>query len=218
MSVPLTALAYRATIGPAPPTATRPKVIDAKIRKAVLVRAAFAAQDDGSRITIGAATIARQLEMGKRTVQYTLDSLVHDGILRRVSRGGGRGHTTAYAINVARLSQLAGEPGNGAPRAPKRPTANSAPGAPLQPRNGAPSTRNDAPSALNGAPCAPDRQDRHTNTAPRRARALDARASAADGPLPIGEIPNPSVRAAIIRFEMARAEGKIPVPSDDVET
>jgi hypothetical protein len=183
----LNTLAYRATIGSAPPTATR-SGIDASQRKAVLVRIAWAAQDDGSQIIIGAKTIARQCEMSIRQVRYVLDSLVHDGILLRVRDGGGRGRTTEYAIDVARLAQLAGEPGKSAPSAPIRPTAKGAPGARLRSRNSAPNARNSAPSAQKGAPGAPDRHDRHIDTAHRRACALDARAPAASDPVPIGDL------------------------------
>jgi hypothetical protein len=215
MSVHLTLLAYHATIGPAPPTATRPKRIEAKHRKAVLVRTAFAARDDGSQITIGAKAIARETEMSEREVRYVLESLVHDGVLRCVCRGGGRRNTTEYSLDVTRLAQLAGEPGNGAPI---RSTAKGAPGAPLQSRNSALSARNCAPSAQKSAPGAPDRHDRHIDTAPRRACALDARAPGASGPVPIGDIPNPGLRAAFERLQIERARRSAPVGSDDGET
>jgi hypothetical protein len=211
MSVHLTLLAYRATIGPASPTATRSR-IEAKHRKAVLVRTAFAARDDGSQITIGAETIARQLEMSAREVRYVLESLVRDGVLRCVSRGGGRGHTTMYAIDVARLTQLAGESGNGALGAPIGSNGKAARGARLRARNSAPSAGNSAPSAQKGAPGAPDRHDRHIDTAPRRASALDARAPAASGPVPIGDlirdVAPPELREALERMSARREDAE----------
>src|SRR4051812_40671604 len=98
MSVRVMALVYSARFG------SRNNVTPA-VRKAVALKLADYASDDGSRVFPSVATIAAQTEISDRTVQRALMGFVEEGLLKIVRKGGGR-HTTEYAFDLKFLLTL----------------------------------------------------------------------------------------------------------------
>jgi len=94
MSVHVSSLVYRRKFGSAQ-------------RKAVALKLADHAGDDGSRIFPGVATIAAEAEVSERTVQRVLKAFVEEGLLIVVRRGG-RGPTdaTEYRLDLEAVSAL----------------------------------------------------------------------------------------------------------------
>ncbi len=76
-------------------------------RKAILMFMASCASDDGSGVWTSKATMARDLEMGKRTVQVSIDDLASMGL---ISEDGTRrcphGFTVEYRLNLDAISRL----------------------------------------------------------------------------------------------------------------
>ena len=80
-------------------------------RKAILMFMASCASDDGTGVWSSKATMARDLEMGKRTVQVSIDDLVAQGLISEVgTRSCAHGFTVEYCMNLGAI--LALEPTN----------------------------------------------------------------------------------------------------------
>ena len=78
--------------------------------KAVAMKLADCANDDGRNIWPSVATIARETELSIRTVQMMLRKLEGMGILKVAERGGScPGHTTVYEIDLTVLAALRAE-------------------------------------------------------------------------------------------------------------
>src|SRR5262245_56804766 len=87
MSIKVMSLVYSATLGSA-------------TRKAVALKLADHADDNGRSIYPSVATIAAAIEVDRSTVQRTLKQLCKDGFLEVAKKGGGRGNPTLYRINL----------------------------------------------------------------------------------------------------------------------
>jgi hypothetical protein len=95
MSVHVSSLVYRARLGSA-------------ARKAVALKLADCAHDDGSNVYPSIARIANEAEVSDRTVQRVLKSFVKEGLLVIVERGGkGPRDTTEYRFALDQLVALA---------------------------------------------------------------------------------------------------------------
>ncbi|MEH6834306.1 helix-turn-helix domain-containing protein [Falsihalocynthiibacter arcticus] len=80
-------------------------------RKAILMFMASCASDDGTGIWSSKATMARDLEMGKRTVQVSIDDLVAHRLVSEVgTRACAHGFTVEYRMNLDVIRAL--EPTN----------------------------------------------------------------------------------------------------------
>lgn len=80
-------------------------------RKAILMFMASCASDDGTGVWSSKATMARDLEMGKRTVQVSIDDLVSQGLISEVgTRSCAHGFTVEYRMNLDAICAL--EPTN----------------------------------------------------------------------------------------------------------
>lgn len=161
MSVAVMALVFKARLG-------------CVYRKAVALKLADCADDDGQNIWPAVSTIAEQSEVSERTVQNKLHELVALRLIEVVKLGGGAGHTTCYRFVMDALHDLArrkievddggeeprlvavSQPENPAPGAPISSDENGAPGAPFDknPAPGAPITPH--ATTEKGAPGAPD--------------------------------------------------------------
>ncbi len=77
-------------------------------RKAVLLKLADHAHDDGTSIYPSVALVAEETHLSKRTVQRVLSEFVDVDLLRLVAfEGGGRGKSRNYTLNVPMLQALA---------------------------------------------------------------------------------------------------------------
>jgi len=82
--------------------------IGSATRKAVLLYMADKAADDGTGIWTSKANIARDLELGVRTVQYAIRELVGDGLLVEIGqRDCKHGYTVEYGIVPGAIEALA---------------------------------------------------------------------------------------------------------------
>ncbi|MCF7747002.1 hypothetical protein GLP43_05405 [Sulfitobacter sp. M39] len=80
-------------------------------RKGILMFMASCASDDGSGVWTSKATMARDLEMGKRTVQVSIDDLAKQGLISEVgTRRCAHGFTIEYRLNLHAIKAL--EPTN----------------------------------------------------------------------------------------------------------
>lgn len=80
-------------------------------RKGILMFMASCASDDGSGVWTSKATMARDLEMGKRTVQVSIDDLAKQGLISEVgTRRCAHGFTIEYRLNLDVIKAL--EPTN----------------------------------------------------------------------------------------------------------
>ena len=80
-------------------------------RKGILMFMAACASDDGSGVWASKATMARDLEMGKRTVQVSIDDLAKHGLIAEVgTRKCPHGFTIEYRLNLDAIQAL--EPTN----------------------------------------------------------------------------------------------------------
>jgi len=84
--------------------------------KAVAVRLADVARDDGTRIYPSLAKIARETELCERAVRLAMRRLQAMGVLVLVAPGGGRNRPTIYRLDIDALNALALV--NPAPHAP----------------------------------------------------------------------------------------------------
>lgn len=83
------------------------KVCGSAMRKAVLIRMADRANDDGSGIYTSKSRIAAELECSRRTVQTTVQELEADGLLFAVGKKTGQhGYTIIYQISVQNVHLL----------------------------------------------------------------------------------------------------------------
>lgn len=83
------------------------KVCGSAMRKAVLIRMADRANDDGSGIYTSKSRIAAELECSRTTVQSATRELEEDGIIQAVGRKtGNHGYTTIYQISVRNIALL----------------------------------------------------------------------------------------------------------------
>lgn len=83
------------------------KVCGSAMRKAVLIRMADRANDDGSGIYTSKSRIAAELECSRTTVQSATRELEEEGILLAVGKKtGNHGYTTIYQISVRNLHLL----------------------------------------------------------------------------------------------------------------
>jgi hypothetical protein len=81
-----------------------------KSLKAVAMKLADCASDDGRNIWQSVARIARETELSERTVQYKLRALLELKLLIRVASGGaGPRDTAKYCFNMALLTSLNAE-------------------------------------------------------------------------------------------------------------
>ncbi|MDF1628105.1 MAG: helix-turn-helix domain-containing protein [Parvibaculaceae bacterium] len=109
-------------------------------RKGILMFMASCASDDGSGVWTSKATMARDLEMGKRTVQVGIDDLMNQGLISEVgTRRCAHGFTIEYRLNLAAIKAL--EATN--PDRPKRSETTRAGDAPVQDAH--PTRAGDAP-------------------------------------------------------------------------
>lgn len=137
MSIHVMSMVYRARLG-------------SITRKAIALKLASCAEDDGTRIYPSTATIASEVECGVRVVQYTLREFEQEKLLIVVTRGDrGPRSTTHYRMNLARLAALTPADDASSKGAPDAPSKKDAVGAPIAARKG-------APDAKKGAPGAPD--------------------------------------------------------------
>ena len=76
-------------------------------RKGILMFMATCASDDGSGVWTSKANMARDLEMGKRTVQVGIDHLVKQGLISEVgTRRCAHGYTVEYCLNLDAIRAL----------------------------------------------------------------------------------------------------------------
>jgi len=80
-------LVYSATLG-------------SPIRKAVALKLADHADDNGASIYPSIAAIAAAIEVDRRTVERTLSQFRADGFLKVTRKGGGRNNTTRYRMHL----------------------------------------------------------------------------------------------------------------------
>lgn len=98
-------------------------------RKGILMFMASCASDDGSGVWASKATMARDLEMGIRTVQISIDDLSKQGLISEVgTRKCPHGYTIEYRLNLDAIRALA--PTH--PRSEKPSDSGGAGGAPVQ--------------------------------------------------------------------------------------
>jgi len=150
MSVKVSALCWRVRL---PSTA-----------KFVLIRLADYANDAGKRIFPAISTVAEECGMSHRSVQNAFKALSDIGVLvlERASKGG-RGHTSVYSLDLARIADLAVS-GHGGPVSGQANgldhSVNPAPAAGFETtENPAPAAGfggNHATGAQNHAPAAPE--------------------------------------------------------------
>ena len=168
-------------------------------RKAVALKLADCADDDGQNIWPAVATIAAQAEVSERSVQNKLGELVALGLIEIVKRGVGAGHTTCYrfamdALHDLALRRLAVDDTGETPRL--APVDNIAAGDPQQTvQPGAADDENPAPGAPlsaseKGAPRAPF-QENPAPGAPLKVHATTEK-GAPGAPNPSGTIQYPS--------------------------
>lgn len=92
------------------------RVVGSPTRKAVLMFMAANASDDGSGVWTSKANMARDLEMGRRTVQVCIDDLTSMGLLREVGQKKCRhGFTVEYEIDLGAVEKLPLTRAGGAP-------------------------------------------------------------------------------------------------------
>jgi hypothetical protein len=85
----------------------RRRKVGSPTQKAVLLFMADCASDDGSGVWISKSHIADDLEMGRRTVQLAMASLVDAGLVREAGRRKRHnGYTVEYAINLGAVEAL----------------------------------------------------------------------------------------------------------------
>lgn len=75
-------------------------------RKAVALKLADVARDDGSSIYPSVGTIAAETELSGRWVIKTLRQLQHDGVLKVVAVGGGRNRPNRYRLDLDAVAAL----------------------------------------------------------------------------------------------------------------
>lgn len=76
-------------------------------RKGILMFMASCASDDGSGVWTSKATMSRDLEMGKRTVQVSIDDLAMQGLISEVgTRRCANGFTIEYRLNLDAIRAL----------------------------------------------------------------------------------------------------------------
>jgi len=75
-------------------------------RKAIALKLADVANDDGSSIYPSIATIARDTEFCQRLVKRTLANFRSEGLLQVAAGGGGRTNATRYLMDLAAVSTL----------------------------------------------------------------------------------------------------------------
>ena len=81
--------------------------IGSPTRKGILMFMATFASDDGTGVWVSKATMSRDLEMGKRTVQVCIDDLVEMGLVSEVgTRSCSHGYTIEYRLNLSTISEL----------------------------------------------------------------------------------------------------------------
>lgn len=150
MSVKVSALCWRVRL---PSTA-----------KFVLIRLADYANDAGKRIFPAISTVADECGLSHRSVQNAFKALTDVGVLvlERASKGG-RGHTSVYSLDLARLAELAvsghGGPVSGQANGFDHGVNHAPPAGFDAPENHAPPAGfggNHATGAQNHAPAAPE--------------------------------------------------------------
>ena len=83
------------------------RVIGSPTRKAVLMHMADYASDDGSGVWTSKSKMAEELEMGRRTVQECIDSLIEAGLIETVGKRAIRnGYTEEYRLVLDRIKAL----------------------------------------------------------------------------------------------------------------
>jgi DNA-binding transcriptional ArsR family regulator len=139
--------------------------------KAVAMKLADCAHDDGTNIYPSVATIARETEISPRTVQYAIRDLITLGILVLVEEGGkGRKSTTVYRFDLDVLYRLHTETIN---RWRAEDEAKGAKSAPLKtPLRVQPASAKGAKSARKGAMAAPEPLE--PSIEPQRAHARES--------------------------------------------
>lgn len=92
------------------------KRVGSPTRKAVLMYMAGCASDDGSGVWASKANMARDLEMGRRTIQDAVDHLIKAGLIREVGqRECKNGYTVEYAVDLHAVQALEGTRAGAAP-------------------------------------------------------------------------------------------------------
>ncbi|MFT4149213.1 MAG: hypothetical protein QM656_03375 [Paracoccaceae bacterium] len=85
----------------------RERRVGSPTKKAVLIRMADSASDDGTGIWISKSRMADELEMGRRTVQDAVVALLNDGLIVETgTRSRSNGYTVEYRINMKALAAL----------------------------------------------------------------------------------------------------------------
>lgn len=85
-------------------SAAKKRAVGSPTVKAVLMYMADSASDDGSGIWVSKGNMARDLEMGKRTVQMAIQSLIEMGVVRmQGQRACVNGFTIEYLIDLKAL-------------------------------------------------------------------------------------------------------------------
>jgi DNA-binding transcriptional ArsR family regulator len=121
--------------------------------KAVAMKLADCAHDDGTSAYPSVRTIARETEVSERTVQSALKELLALGVIVKARDGGsGPGNTTVYHFDLETLYRLHAETQTKWKSEDVGKGANSAP---LKPAKGANSAPKGANSAKKGATTAP---------------------------------------------------------------
>ena len=81
------------------------KRVGSMLKKAILLRMADRANDDGSGVWMSKNTIAREIEASRRGVIYAMQQMVEDGLLEEAGRHA-KTRTQIYNISLPRVREL----------------------------------------------------------------------------------------------------------------
>lgn len=132
--------------------AVRRRIVGSSAKKAVLLHMADSASDDGSGVWTSKANIARDTELGKRTVQYAIQEMIDAGLIEEIgAKACKNGFTVEYRLILDAIEKLPSTRAPSAPVHPVHPPETRASDAPVHPVHVDPCTSR-TPTRAPGAP------------------------------------------------------------------